>query len=137
MHAPVYSTVALLAEILVSAAVFYVFYQGYKRNKLPEKVAIGAVLYEVVFDVSYMIYRLPARENGAHKSLVTGLGIAHGTLSLLLLISLVVFIAPTVKSYRRNVNYFLVHKRLAFVFLLCWTLSAISGGVLYFIEYSS
>ena len=45
MHAPLYSTVALLAELLVSLAVFYTFYQGYKRNKLPEKVAIGAIVY--------------------------------------------------------------------------------------------
>lgn len=137
MHAPVYSSIALIAEILVSAAVYYVFFQGYKRNRLPEKVAIGAVIYEVLFDISYMIYRLPARETGARKSLVTGLGVFHGTLSLLMFAGLIAFVVLAVKNYRRNVNYFLAHKRATFVFLFCWALSVVSGVVLYFLEYSS
>jgi uncharacterized membrane protein YozB (DUF420 family) len=136
MHAPLYSTIAVFAEILVTAAIFYTFYQGYKHNRLPEKVAIGAVVYEILFDISYMIYRLPARESGANKSLITGLGIFHGTLSLVLFISLIVFIVLAIKNYRRNVNYFLVHKRVTFVFLICWSLAVISGVVLYFLEYS-
>lgn len=135
MHAPLYSTIAVFAEILVSAAVFYTFYQGYKHNRLPEKVAIGAVVYEILFDISYMIYRLPARESGTNKSLITGLGIFHGTLSLVLFISLIIFFVLAIKNYRRNVNYFLVHKRATSVFLICWSLAVISGIVLYFLEY--
>ena len=106
MHAPLYSTIAVFAEILVSAAVFYTLYQGYKHNRLPEKVAIGAVVYEILFDISYMIYRLPARESGTNKSLITALGIFHGTLSLVLFISLIIFFMLAIKNYRRNVNYF-------------------------------
>jgi hypothetical protein len=136
MHAPLYSTIALLAEILVSSAIFYTFYQGYKHDKLPEKVAIGALVYEVIFNISYMIYRLPARETGANKSLLTGLGIFHGTLSLLMFVSLITFFVLAIKNYRRNVNYFLVHKRPTFVFLFFWSLSVLSGFVLYFVEYS-
>lgn len=136
MHAPLYSTIALLAELLVSLAIFYTFFQGYRRNKLPEKVAIGALVYEILFDISYMIYRLPTRESGANKRLITGLGIFHGTLSLLMLLGLIAFFVLAIKYYRRNVNYFLVHKRPMFVFLFFWSLSVISGAVLYFVAYS-
>ena len=135
MHAPLYSTFALLAELLVSLAIFYTFFQGYRRNKLPEKVAIGALVYEILFDISYMIYRLPVRESGANKSLLTGLGIFHGTLSLLMLLSLIAFFMLAIKNYRRNVNYFLIHKRLMIVFLFFWSLSVISGAVLFSVEY--
>ncbi len=135
MHAPLYSTFALLAELLVSLAIFYTFFQGYRRNKLPEKVAIGALVYEILFDISYMVYRLPARESGANKSLLTGLGIFHGTLSLLMLLSLIAFFMLAIKNYRRNVNYFLIHKHPMIVFLFFWSLSVISGAVLYFVEY--
>ncbi len=136
MHAPLYSTIALLAELLVSLAIFYTIYQGYKRNKLPEKVAIGALFYEILFDISYMVYRLsPTRDSGANKSLLTGLGIFHGTLSLLMFVSLIVFFVLAIKNYRRNINYFLIHKRATFVFLVFWSLSVISGIVLYFVEY--
>jgi len=136
MHAPLYSTIALLAELLVSLAIFYTIYQGYKRGKLPEKVAIGALVYEILFDISYMIYRLPTRESGANKSLITGLGIFHGTLSLFMLFGLIAFFVLAIKNYRRNVNYFLVHKRSMFVFLFFWSLSVVSGAVLYFVAYS-
>jgi uncharacterized membrane protein YozB (DUF420 family) len=135
MHAPLYSTIALLAELIVSSAIFYTIYQGYKRNKLPEKVAIGALVYEILFDISYMIFRLPARENGANKSLLTGLGIFHGTLSLIMFASLIAFFVLAIKNYRRNVNYFRVHKRLTFAFLFLWSISVLSGVALYFVEY--
>jgi uncharacterized membrane protein YozB (DUF420 family) len=134
MHAPLYSTIALLAELIVSSAIFYTIYQGYKRNKLPEKVAIGALVYEILFDISYMIFRLPARENGANKSLLTGLGIFHGTLSLIMFASLIAFFVLAIKNYRRNVNYFRVHKRLTFAFLFLWSISVLSGVALYFVE---
>jgi hypothetical protein len=136
MHAPLYSTVALLAELLVSLAVFYTFYQGYKRNKLPEKVAIGAIVYEILFDISYMLYRSPTRESGANKTLLTGFGIFHGSLSLLMFVSLIVFFILAIKNYRRDINYFLIHKRSTFAFLVFWSLSVISGVILYFVEYN-
>jgi hypothetical protein len=135
MHAPLYSTVALLAELIVSSAIFYTIYQGYKRNTLPERVAIGALVYEILFDISYMIFRLPARESGANKSLLTGLGIFHGTLSLVMFLSLIAFFVLAIKNYRRNVNYFRVHKRLTFAFLFLWSISVLSGVALYFVEY--
>ena len=82
-----------------------------------------------------MIFRLPARENGANKSLLTGLGIFHGTLSLIMFASLIAFFVLAIKNYRRNVNYFRVHKRLTFAFLFLWSISVLSGVALYFVEY--
>ena len=135
MHAPLYSTVALLAEILVSVAVLFVFYQGYKRNRLLEKIAIGTLIYETIFDISYMVYRSSESKSHTHSALVTGLGVLHGTLSLAMFLGLIAFFVLAIKNYRRGVNYFFVHKRLTSAFLFFWMLSVVSGVLLYFIEY--
>jgi len=48
MHAPLYSTIALLAELLVSLAIFYTIYQGYKRGKAAGESRYCALVYEIL-----------------------------------------------------------------------------------------
>jgi membrane-bound metal-dependent hydrolase YbcI (DUF457 family) len=135
VHAPLFSTVTLVAELFVSAIVYYTFYRGYKDDKFPEKLAIGAIVYEALFDIGYMVHRVPAQENKLNKPLVIALGATHGILSLLMFLGLILFFVFAIKNYRKGVNYFKVHKKLTFVFLFFWTLSIISGVSLYFVAY--
>jgi ABC-type phosphate/phosphonate transport system permease subunit len=135
MSAPIYSTVTLVAEIFVSSAIFYSFYQGYKNNKFPEKLAIAALTYEILFNISYMAYRLPSHEDVPRATWRTILGAFHGTLSLIMFISLIAFFALAIKNYRKDTNYFKEHKRLTFTFLCFWTLSILTGMTFYFVEY--
>jgi len=135
MHAPLYSTIALIAELFVSAAVFYIFYRGYKYGKFLEKLAIAAILYEIIFDISYMVHRVPAQDNKLNRPIVIAFGAFHGILSLAMFLGLIVFFALAMMRYRKGVNYFKDHQRLTFTFLFFWSLSVLSGIGLYLTAY--
>lgn len=137
MNVFLYSTITLIAELLVSTIIYYTLYQGYKNDKFPTKLAFGALLYEAIFNISYMVSRVPAHAKAAklENPFVVGLAIVHGTLSLLMFIALIVFFLFAWTQYRKEINYFKNHKILTFTFLFFWTFSIVSGVLFYFIVY--
>ena len=136
MHAPLFSTITLFAEIIISSIIYYTFYRSYKYNKFPAKLAGFALLYEITFNISYMVTRVHAQT--ASKFLppaVIILAIIHGILSLIMFISLIVFLAFAWKNYKKGANYFKMHKLLTSVFLIFWTVSVLSGILFYIFDY--
>lgn len=134
MAAPLYSTFALVAETVVSAAVFYCFYSGYKRGKFPVKLAVATMVYETLFDISYMVFRVPAQDSHMLPPWELALGATHGILSLVMFAALLVYFGLAIRHYRRE-NFFRKHKRPTFTFLVFWTISVLSGFALYFAAY--
>lgn len=137
MHGPLFSTITLFTELLVSAAVYFTIYKGYRHNKFPAKVAFSALLYETVFNITYMFSRVPSHAKAAGKTPVflILLAIIHGTLSLVMFIALVIFFILAYKGYKKEKNYFLEHKKITFTFLFFWTFSIASGVLFYILEY--
>ena len=137
MHAPIYSTVTLFAELFVSAVIYYSLYQGYKNKRFPSTLVGVALLYEVIFNISYMAMQVPgyAKAANVESSFVVGLAIVHGFLSLIMFLTLVLFFILAFKNYRKGVNFFKKHKNFTFIFLFFWTFSVISGGIFYLVEY--
>lgn len=137
MHAPLYSTITLFTELIVSAIIYYTLYQGYKHNKFPTKLAAAALLYEILFNISYMASQVPKHEKAARvESLpVILLAIVHGVLSLVMFVTLVIFFILAWRGYRKGHNYFHQHKVFTFLFLGFWTFSILSGILFYFVEY--
>jgi hypothetical protein len=137
MHAPLYSTITLCAEIFISSIIYYSLYQGYKHNKFPVKLAGFALLYELIFNISYMFSRVSTQTKIAHfeSPFVISLAIIHGILSLLMFITLIIFFILAWKQYKKGVNYFVKHKLFTFIFLFFWTFSIISGLVFYLVDY--
>lgn len=137
MHAPIYSTITLLAEIVISSIIYYTIYRGYKHNNFPAKLAAFALLYESIFNITYMFSRVPSQAKVAHieTPFLIGLAIVHGILSLLMFIALIIFFIVAWIRYRKGINYFLSHKMLTGIFLFFWTFSIVSGVVFYFVEY--
>lgn len=135
MHIPLYSTVTLLAEIGISAIIFYTFYRSYKFNKFPTKLAAFALLYEIIFNISYMATRLPNHTEKKEIPWHVGLAIFHGTLSLIMFVALIVFFLLAWMNYRKGINYFKTHKYSTSIFLFLWTTSVLSGILFYFVEY--
>ncbi|HEX7041740.1 MAG TPA: hypothetical protein VF189_00680 [Patescibacteria group bacterium] len=137
MHSPLYSTITLFAEIIVSFIVYYSLYSGYKHNKFPTKLAFGALIYELVFNITYMASRVPAQAKSARLEtpFIIGLAIVHGLLSLIMFVALIVFFIFAWTRYRKGINYFHAHKILTFTFLFFWTFSIVSGVLFYIIEY--
>jgi len=137
MHAPLYSTITLFAELVISTIIYYTLYQGYKNNKFPSKLAGFALLYELVFNISYMAGRVPSHVKVAkiETPLIVGLAIIHGILSLIMFIALIIFFIVAWRYYKKEKNYFAEHKKLTFTFLFFWTFSIVSGVLFYLVEY--
>lgn len=137
MHGPLFSTITLITELLVSAVVYYTLYKGYKHNKFRTKLAFTALIYETLFNISYMFSRVPSHAKAAKATPVTiiFLAIIHGVLSLIMFVALVVFFIVAWKKYKNGVNYFKEHKKLTTTFLVFWTFSIVSGVLFYFLTY--
>lgn len=139
MIPPLLSTFTLATEILVTTAVLYVFYRGYRYNQFPKKVALFAISYETIFNITYMAHRAATHElehpEATHSPLHTGLAIFHGTLSLIMFLSLIIFFSTAYRRYKTGTNFFSLHPYLSGVFLFWWFLSIGSGVALYYIAY--
>jgi len=135
MHAPLYSTITLFAELIISGCVYYVIYQGYMHGLFRKWVAWGALAYEIVFNMSYMALRAGAHLSEHADSTALAFAIVHGTLSLIMFISLIVFFILAARGYAQRENYFLRRKKLTILFTAFWTLSILSGVGFYLIEY--
>ncbi|MEK7581299.1 MAG: hypothetical protein AAB512_03375 [Patescibacteria group bacterium] len=138
MTPPILSTFTLITEIFVTAAVLYIFYKSYKTGLFPSRLAFATLAYEVLFNISYMVYSSMVRE--AHESTRVftwkiGVAIFHGVLSLVMFVSLVVFMVLAYRAYRKGKNYFREHKNISFVFLFFWFAAILSGVTLYLLEY--
>lgn len=137
MHAPLFSTITLFTELVVSSIIYYTFFQGFKRNKFPTKLAGFALLYEIAFNISYMASQVPEHAKAARVDVpfIIVLAIVHGTLSLIMFIALIIFFLVAWRKYKKGVNFFKNHRIFTFVFLFFWTFSILSGIVFYIVEY--
>ncbi len=137
MHAPLQSTLTLFAELVISIIIYYIFYQGYKNNKFPVKLAAFSVLYEIIFNITYMASRVKSQVNVSKFELpiVIAFAIIHGILSLIMFIALIVFLIFAFLSYRKGNNYFKEHKFLTTIFLIFWTIAILSGIIFYVMDY--
>lgn len=137
MHAPIFSSITFVAELLVSVVVYYSLYQGYKHNRFPTKLAFAALLYEILFNISYMVSRIGASEKASpfEPVLIVVLAILHGTLSLVMFVALIVFFIVAWRQYRKGNNFFAMHKKLTGIFAVFWTISILSGIFFYILLY--
>lgn len=135
MNIPLYSTITLFAEIVISTIIFYTFYQSYMHNKFPVRLAGFALLYEIIFNISYMASRVPSHTEKIEIPWHIALAIFHGTLSLVMFLALIVFFILAWRKYRKGINYFKIHTIMTILFLVFWSLSVLSGILFYFVEY--
>lgn len=137
MHAPLYSTFALFAELIISGIIYYAIYNGFKHGKFPSKLAAFTLLYEAIFNITYMFSRVPAHAKVARleSPFVIVLAIVHGVLSLIMFIALIVFFIIAWRNYKKGTNYFKDHKIFTYIFLFFWTFSIVSGILFYLVEY--
>ena len=135
-QAPLLSTITLFTEFVVTFAVVTVFRKSITTGKFPTKLAFGTLLYEIFFNISYMIFSSSKRE--AHEgpfTWKTGVAITHGVLSLVMFVCLIWFFVTAFRHYKKGENYFKLHKTLTLTFLFFWLVSVFSGAFLYIAEY--
>lgn len=134
---PLISTLTLFAELVVSAIIYLTLFVGYKRGKFLTIPAFGALIYETLFNITYMVSRSPDHVKSA---VVTPLhlvilGAAHGILSLIMFACLIVFFILAWKNYNKGVNYFREHKTITYLFAVLWTFSILSGILFFLLIY--
>lgn len=134
MQAPALSVFSAASELVVTVAVFYVFYRAYARNDWRGGLLAIVLAFEVLVNVTYMSYRfiLP------HPGTTDGLGwlrAGHGILSLLMLVALFAYAWLARDAYREGRNMLREAPRGMWSFIGLWTLSVASGEVLFVLQY--
>ena len=135
---PLYSTLTLFTEIIITVSILWVFYRGYYKNHFPFRFTAAVLAYEILFNISYMASRfLPhsARPQQVESPFHTMIAIFHGTFALLMFILLLIFMGFAWRGYRKGTNFFKVHTRLTVTFLVAWMIAIISGFVFYYAMY--
>lgn len=131
MPIPLWSIVTLGTEIVVSGFVYFIIYEAYTRGAFHRLLAFLVLGYEIVFNISYMLSRLAQGTHDGTAQITTpyqtGLAIFHGTFSLIMFISLVVFFVTAALRYARGENFFHAHPRLTITFCIAWFISVLSG----------
>lgn len=137
MHGPFFSTLTLFTELIVSSVVYSTLYSGYRNNKFLTIPAFAALIYETIFNISYMASRVPTHVSSAEATpgYLIALAAVHGILSLVMFVALIIFFITAWRNYKKGINYFKDHKRLTILFLIFWTFSIASGITFYFLEY--
>jgi hypothetical protein len=132
------STFVLVAELFVSASIFYVFYSSYVKNRFPFVLVAITLAYEIIGNIGYMTYRaMNGNPSQLSSPLYIGFAIFHGVFSLVMFVALLAFMGIAWKKYRAGTNYFAEHKNLTFTFLTFWIIAVLSGIAFYYLTYFS
>ncbi len=140
MNAPTFSTFSAIAEIFVTAGVFYVVLHNYAQKGFAWRLAIALIIFEFSVNMMYMIFRMrevsAGQESGSGASPTMAAFMAtHGMLSLLVFLLLVVFAYLAFVAWKRGRYFFHDHPAVTWSFLGLWMLSVVSGETLYLINY--
>ncbi len=136
MTLPIWSVVTLFTELVVTGVVLWVIRTGYRDGNFLRKWAFGVLIYEMVFNISYMLLRSLSHKNEDIASEKTGevaLAIFHGIFSLFMFLSLIIFFLVAAKRYGQGENFFLGHRKLTVSFVIAWLISVFSG-ILFFVR---
>lgn len=132
---PPFSTLSAVTELFVSAAVFYFFYQALRHVNYRWGLITVAIVYETLFNITYMVSRLFEHEEGVthhHPGWVTGFVAFHGTLSLLMFLGLIGFVVWAWRRVRAgDADPIGNWRRLSYGFLVLWTISILTGEAIY------
>jgi len=128
MPIPIASTITLIMELIIASIIFFIIFKGFAKNIFLKKLSYFAIGYEIIFNVSYMLYRTIASQPSTQLSNSLKIFAAlHGSLSLIILVAVIWLFLKAGKAYAKNINYFKVHKIQTFLFILCWVISILSG----------
>jgi len=137
MPIPPFSIFSAVSELFVTAGVFYVVRRNWTRRPFPLALLIGVALFEALVNVVYMANRA-SRAAAGHDVISPAMKIffaAHGTLSLLAYLWFVILAVFAWQDQRANRWFFRDRPALTWSFLVVWTVSVVSGEVLFVLRY--
>lgn len=136
LNPPAFSIFAALAELVVTAIVFYCIISHGRRKPFRFKLLGLAILFEALVNVSYMVTRFIGPGSPVHLSSQMKLfATAHGTFSMLIFIVLIILFFLASSSAKLEQNFFQDHKLLTCVFLVLWGVSVASDEMMFALVY--
>lgn len=138
MTIPLFSVFAALSEVIVTIAVLYVIISNMRGQVLKWKLLLAALLFEVLVNVSYMIYRAShiTSETGETLSpMLRGLAGFHGALSLVMLLVLIQMSFLAYRQMHRGQQFFQEHRIASILFIVWWLISVFSGELFFVLRY--
>lgn len=145
MTIPPFSIFSAASELLVTAGVLFVVRRNWTRRPFPFAVFLSVALFEGLVNVMYMANRA-SQASAAHAAaaaqaaapLSAGMKIAfaaHGLLSLLAYLVFVVLGTLANQEQERGRWFFRERPALTWAFLAVWTISIVSGEVIFALRY--
>jgi uncharacterized membrane protein YozB (DUF420 family) len=137
VHIPPFSLFSAISELFVTAGVFFVIWRNWNRRLFPFAVFLAVALFELLVNVLYMANRASQAAAG-HGALPTWMKIffaVHGMLSLLAYLVFVILGVFAHQEQRRGRFFFREHPIVTWTFLVVWTISIVSGEVIFAVRY--
>src|SRR5687768_15638504 len=103
---PPYSIFSATTELLVTAVVFYVIWKAW-HGDFRKALLVGVLVFEILFNVSYMAYRMFWDTDGLEDipNWLGAVAAGHGILSLLMLLLLFFITAMAWHDAKRKENF--------------------------------
>jgi hypothetical protein len=137
MHIPAFSIFSAVSELFVTAGVVYVIVRNWTRRPFPLGLFLAVAIFEAFVNVFYMATRT-ARAAAGTDTIPTGMKIAfaaHGLLSLLAYLVFVVLGVIAWQEQRAGRYFFRERPGVTWTFALVWTISVVSGEVMFTLRY--
>ncbi len=109
-----------------------------RGRKLKWKLLFTVIAFEIVVNVSYMIYRLfgfATERIEIESKLLRSLAGFHGILSFIMLVLLIILSYIAYKESKNNRNFFQEHKPISIIFIILWLMSLASGYIFFALFY--
>jgi uncharacterized membrane protein YozB (DUF420 family) len=136
---PPFSIFSAVSELFVTAGVFTIIARNWRRRTFPLALLLAVALFEAFVNVLYMANRAAQASSGpeAH-ALAPGLRVFFAVHGLLSLVAYLVFVVLAVFAYqdqKRGHWFFRERPALTWTFLAVWTVSVVSGEVIFALRY--
>ena len=138
MKIPAFSLFSAISELFVTAGVLFIIRRNWTRRRFALSLFLVVALFEALVNVLYMANRAAQAAAGPHAALSTGMKIffaAHGMLSLLAYLVFVLLGVFAYQEQRAGRYFFRERPVLTWTFLVVWTVSIVSGEVIFALRY--
>jgi len=132
---PILSPIIAVAEVFIYGIIFYSFFAHLQGKKFKALLTRRTILVQLVA-VVYMLSRLkPAQTLAELKGNLEVLVIGHALLSILVFFWLVILFFRTRNFASTGKNYLQENKKATYLFLIAFSLSFLSGELIFFLLY--
>jgi hypothetical protein len=138
MNIPPFSLFSAISELFVTAGVLFVIRRNWTRRLFPFGLFLAVALFEALVNVLYMANRSAQAAAGTHEALSTGTKVFYAGHGVLSLVAYLVFVVLGIFAHQEQKDgrfFFRERPALTWSFLVLWTVSIVSGEMIFLLRY--